>query len=162
MEFAADGMRRNAAIDVNGKTIRGGKRQKDGIARHMPARTGKVRSAVTSGRQLFIGGDPNSAWSRRYADIVVGHLSDLGGADLLSEAQFSLIRRAAAIECELERLDARLSAGEPVDLDSYGRCAGHLRRLFETIGVERKSRDVTPTLHEIAAEIHAVREGDTP
>jgi hypothetical protein len=86
---------------------------------------------------------------------VLGHVSDLGGADFLSEAQFSLIRRAAAIECELERLDARLSVGEPVDLDSYGRCAGHLRRLFETIGVERRPRDVTPSIADIAAEIEA-------
>jgi hypothetical protein len=65
----------------------------------------------------------------------------------LSEAQFSLIRRAAAIECELERLDARLSLGEPVDMDSYARVAGHLRRLFETLGLERRPRDVVPDLH---------------
>jgi hypothetical protein len=76
--------------------------------------------------------------------LVVGHVADLGGADLLSEAQFSLIRRAAAIECELERLDARLSLGDPVDMDSYARVAGHLRRMFETLGLERKPRDVTP------------------
>lgn len=119
-----------------------------GRQRRAPSRARKPRSAVTSGRQLFVDGNPNTAWSRRYHDLVVGHMSDLGGADLLSEAQFSLIRRAAAIECELERLDARLSIGEPVDLDSYGRCAGHLRRLFETIGVERKPRDVTPTVEE--------------
>jgi hypothetical protein len=125
--------------------------------RRTPSRAKRPRSAVTSGRQLFIEGNPHSAWSRRFHDLVLGHVGDLGGADLLSEAQFSLIRRAAAIECELERLDARLSAGEPVDLDSYGRCAGHLRRLFETIGVERRSRDVTPSLADIAAEIHAAR-----
>src|SRR5690349_21488190 len=80
--------------------------------RRAPSRAKRPRSAVTSGRQLFIAGDPRSAWSRRFHDLVVGHVSDLGGADLLSEAQFSLIRRAAAIECELERLDARLSVGE--------------------------------------------------
>jgi hypothetical protein len=108
-----------------------------------PSRAMRARSAVTSGRQLFVDGNPNTAWSRRYHDLVVGHMNDLGGADLLSEAQFSLIRRAAAIECELERLDARLSLGEPVDLDSYGRCAGHLRRIFETLGIDRKQRDVT-------------------
>jgi hypothetical protein len=134
-----------------------------GVRRRTPSRARRPRSAVTSGRQLFIEGNPNSAWSRRFHDLVLGHVSGLGGADLLSEAQFSLIRRAAAIECELERLDARLSVGELVDLDSYGRCAGHLRRLFETLGVERKARDVTPTLHEIAAGIEArKREGDTP
>jgi hypothetical protein len=80
--------------------------------------------------------------------LVVGHVADLGGADLLSEAQFSLIRRAAAIETELERLDAQLSRGEPVDMDSYARVAGHLRRLFETIGLKRVPRDVMPSLGE--------------
>jgi hypothetical protein len=112
--------------------------------RRAPSRAKRPRSAVTSGRQLFVNGDANSAWSRRFHDLVVGHVTDLGGADLLSEAQFSLIRRAAAIECELERLDARLSLGEPVDMDAYARVAGHLRRLFETLGLERKPRDITP------------------
>jgi hypothetical protein len=47
-------------------------------------------------------------------------------SDLLSEAQLSLNRRAASIECELERLDALLSRGAEVDL-------AHLRRLFEVL-----------------------------
>jgi hypothetical protein len=119
--------------------------------RRTPSRAKRPRSAVTSGRKLFVEGDPNSARSPRFHDLVLGHVSDLGGADQLSEAQFSLIRRAAAIECELERLDARLSIGESIDLDSYGRCAGHLRRLFETLGVERKPRDVTPSLDQYLA-----------
>jgi hypothetical protein len=135
-------------VRMNGSETPGRLRQR------APSRAKRPRSAVTSGRQLFIDGDPRSAWSRRFHDLVLGHVSDLGGADLLSEAQFSLIRRAAAIECELERLDARLSVGELVDMDSYGRCASHLRRLFETLGVERKSRDVTPTLSDLLREDH--------
>jgi hypothetical protein len=101
----------------------------------------RPRSAVTSGRKLFVQGDPNSAWARRYHDLVVRHVGDLGGKSVLSEAQLSLIRRASSIECELERLDAMLSLGEEVDLDSYGRAASHLRRLFEVLGIERKARD---------------------
>jgi hypothetical protein len=66
----------------------------------------RPRSAVTSGRQLFIDGDPNSAWSRRYHDLVVGHIADQGSRDMLSEARLALIRRAAAMECELEQLEA--------------------------------------------------------
>ena len=112
-------------------------------------RAKRPRSAVTSGRKLFVEGDPNSAWSRRYHDLVVGHIGDLGGRDLLSEAQLSLIRRASAIECELERLDAALSLGEAVDLDSYGRATSHLRRLFETLGLERRPREVEVTLAEL-------------
>jgi hypothetical protein len=100
----------------------------------------RPRSAVTSGRKLFVEGDPNSAWSRRYHDLVVGHATDLGGYDTLSNAQMSLIRRAAAIEAELERLDSLMSRGEEVDMDSYARVAGHLRRLFETLGLKRQPR----------------------
>ena len=90
-----------------------------------PSRAKRPRSAVTSGRQQFITGNPNSAWSRRYHDLVVRHVRDLGGPDLLSEAQLSLIRRATSIECELERLDALLSTGAEVDLDAYGRASSH-------------------------------------
>ncbi len=36
-------------------------------------------SAVTSGRRLYVNeGDGNSAWSRRYRDLIAGHASDLG------------------------------------------------------------------------------------
>lgn len=132
-----------------------------GIQRHLPPPTGrgrKMRSAITSGRQLFIDGDGNSAWSRRYADLLVGHLSDAGGKDLVSEARLSLIRRASALECELERLEARLSRGENVDLDAFGRAASHLRRLFEAIGLERRARDATPTLQQFLEVNYAAKE----
>ena len=96
---------------------------------------------------MFYDGDANSAWSRRFHDLVISHINDVSaghGANVLSEAQLSLCRRAAAIECELERLDAMLSRGEAVNLDAYGRAASHLRRLFETLGLERRLKDVTP------------------
>jgi hypothetical protein len=100
-----------------------------------------TRLALDHGK-MFVTGDPNSAWSRRYHDLVVRHIGDLGGKDVLSEAQLSLIRRATSIECELERLDALLSTGAEVDLDAYGRASSHLRRIFETLGVKRQARDV--------------------
>jgi len=117
-------------------------RVNDGDRAKVRAKAKRPRSAITSGRKLFVEGNPNSAWSRRYHDLVVGHISDLGGRDMLSEAQLSLIRRASAIECELERLDAALSLGEAVDLDSYGRATSHLRRLFETLGLRRRPREI--------------------
>jgi hypothetical protein len=42
-----------------------------------------------TGRNLFVDGDPNSAWSRRYHDLAVRHAINLGGKDLLSAAQMS-------------------------------------------------------------------------
>lgn len=113
-----------------------------------PERKKRKSSAVTSGRKLFVDGDPNSAWSRRFRDLMAGHVADMGGAGTLSHAQQSLVRRASTIECELELMEGQLSMGMPVDLDIFTRSSSHLRRILETLGVERKPRDVTPTLEE--------------
>ena len=112
------------------------------------ARDKRPRSAVTSGRKLFVNGAPNSAWARRFHDLVVGHVIDAGGRDMISEAHLSLIKRAAALECELEQLEGRLSQGEQVDLDQYGRAAGQLRRILESLGLERRAVDITRRAQE--------------
>jgi hypothetical protein len=103
----------------------------------------RPRSAVTSGRQQFITGDPNSAWARRFHDLVLGHVSDLGGRLAICEAQLALCKRAAGLECELEQMEGRMSLGQEISLDSYGRAASHLRRILESLGLERKQRDVS-------------------
>ncbi len=65
----------------------------------------------------------------------------------MSEAQLSLCRRASAIEVQLEQMEASMSEGDlKVDLDLYNRLSGNLRRILESIGLERKARDVTPSL----------------
>jgi len=103
------------------------------------ARAKRPASAITSGRKLFFeGADPNSEFSRRFRDLAGHHVADLGGTGALSAAKLSLCRRAAALEVQCEALEARMSAGEEVDLDRYGRAASHLRRILETLGIERK------------------------
>src|ERR1700730_11852414 len=104
----------------------------------------RLRSRVTNGRRVFVEGDGNSAWARRYKDIIVGHVNDLGGHDALSQSQISLIKRASAIELELEQMEGKLSQGLPVDIEKFTRAASHLRRLLETLGLERRAKDVTP------------------
>jgi hypothetical protein len=113
----------------------------------------RPRSAVTSGRKLFVNGDPNSAWARRFHDLIIGHVVDAGGRDVISEAHLSLIKRAAALECELELLEGRLSQGEQIDLDQYGRAAGQLRRILETVGLERRTKTIVPTIDQYAAQV---------
>jgi hypothetical protein len=49
-------------------------------------RAAVLRSAVTNGRKLFVEGDGNSAWSRRYRDLIASFVSDLGGHDARSQA----------------------------------------------------------------------------
>jgi hypothetical protein len=40
-----------------------------------------------------------------------------------------------------------MSTGDDVDINLYARTAGHFRRIYETLGIERRKRDVTPSLH---------------
>jgi hypothetical protein len=103
----------------------------------------RARSAVSTGRRVFVDdGDGNGRWARRYRDLQASHISDLGGRDLLSEAQLSLVRRASAIECELEGYEGKLSQGVPIDIDVFCRAAGHLRRIFESLGLQRQAKPV--------------------
>jgi len=118
----------------------------------------RPRSAVTSGRRLLIGGNPNSAWARRYRDLIAGHASDLGGRDVLSEGELSLIRRASALECELEAMEARMSRGDEVNLELFGRLTDRLGRALQRIGLKRRPRDVTPSLADYLAGLQAESE----
>lgn len=102
------------------------------------------RSRVTNGSALFVEGNPNSAWARRYRDLIVEVAADLGGVEALSQAQQALIRRGATLSVELEMMEGRLSEGLPVDLDLYGRLASHQRRILESLGLQRTAKDVTP------------------
>ena len=116
-------------------------------------RIGHNSSRVTKGKQMFVElGDARSAWARRWNDLVITHANDLGGLDMLSEAQISIIRRASAMECELEQMEARMSTGQPIDPDQYGRLEGRLCRLFELIGIKRRAKPLDP-LSDLAKAI---------
>jgi hypothetical protein len=107
----------------------------------------KSRSALTNGKRLLHGVDGRSPWVRRCKDIIAAHVADLGGEANTSAAERSIIRRAAVLTTELERLEVRFAqAGEASaeDLDIYARIAANLRRLLEAIGLQRRPRDLTP------------------
>jgi hypothetical protein len=104
------------------------------------------RSRISNGSAVLPGVDGRSTWVRRLRDLIGLHLSDLGGDDAVSEAERSIVRRAATLTVELERLEAVFAvAGEaqPDQLDLYQRTANSLRRLLERVGIERRPRDVS-------------------
>jgi hypothetical protein len=104
------------------------------------------RSRVTNGKELLPGIDGRSLWTRRMRDLLALHTSDLGGTDQISEAQRSLIRRAAVLTIELEHMELRFAQDDrtPTLLEQYQRCSNTLRRVLMSIGIERQARDVTP------------------
>jgi hypothetical protein len=118
------------------------------------------RSAVTNGTRLLPNLSGNSPWTRRAKDLIAEHLSDLGGVDMTSAAERSLVRRAAIMTVELERMESRFAEAEdqaPIKrLDAYIRASGNLRRILETLGIHRRAKDITPpTIDEISREIAA-------
>jgi hypothetical protein len=109
----------------------------------------KQRSRVTNGTSLFVEGDGNSAWARRLRDLCSEHVADLGGAEACSVAERLLVRRAAALTCELERLEGKFAtdgAAADSDLDLYSRVSNTLRRHLESVGLSRRARDVSTNL----------------
>ena len=107
------------------------------------------RSSITNGSALLHDVDGRSATMRRLRDIVLAHISDLGGPAQLSEGQTALLRRAALLQLQTEMLESKFAANEGAasrdELETYQRIANTLRRLLESLGLHlgRKSRDVT-------------------
>jgi len=110
---------------------------------------------VSNGNKVFVSADGRTAWAKRFRDLVADHASDLGGSDNLSQSQKALVRRAAALGIELERMEGDLAEGRAVDLDLFGRLSGHQRRILETLGIERRKKDLAPTLAQYRAQRQA-------
>lgn len=74
--------------------------------------------------------------------------TDLGGADTLSHARRSLVRRATWLEAIIEHTEQRLAAGEGVDLGGHTQAINTLIGLYRLLGLERRQRPVR-SLREI-------------
>jgi hypothetical protein len=104
------------------------------------------KSRITNGSSLLPGIDGRSAWVRRCKDLIGAHLSDLPNA---SVAERSLVRRAAVLTTQLERLERRFAiadladeAASADDLDVYIRGSDRLQSLLSAIGLARRSYDM--------------------
>src|ERR1700730_13089884 len=106
------------------------------------------RSAVSNGTKLFCvdGLDGRSQTARRFRDLVEGMGNDLGGSDRLSEGQRQLIRRAATLSIMSESVEADFIRNLAFDSEAYGVLCDRLGRCLQRLGLERKPRDVTPSL----------------
>jgi len=110
------------------------------------------RSAVSNGARAYVVGNGNGPWARRQRDLVILYAADLGGLDMLTTGQVTLCRASAAMTIELEPMEGRWSLGETNDLDQYARVSAHLRRILETLGIDKCKPKPPKTLHEIIKE----------
>ena len=142
---------------ADSRPIAGRKRPGRKLVSRAPDSKAYGRSRITNGTALLPGTDQRSPWIRRCKDVIAAHLSDTPDA---SAAERSIIRRAAVLTVELEQLEVKFATAgvaDRADLDLYQRTAGNLRRLLEAVGLQRRARDVTPTIAQILAEDEAAR-----
>ena len=110
------------------------------------------RSRVSNGKDWLPGVDQRSAIARRYRDLIAEAIADAGGFDVCSQAKLQLIRRLAALSCQLEALEAKLADGEALDIAEYTSLTSTLVRVVSRLGINRVPRDVSPSLHDIVRE----------
>jgi hypothetical protein len=114
----------------------------------------------TNGKRIFVDRPGDTAWHRRFKDVFAQIISDLGGWDYLSEGQKQLARRATTLSIKCEQMEGRWAAGEEANDELYGVFVDRLGRTFDRLGLQRKARDVTPTLTEYLRKSHSVEVAD--
>jgi hypothetical protein len=87
--------------------------------------------------------------------LIALHVADKGGEENVSESERAIIKRAATLIVECEIMEGKFALAEGASeraLDLYGRTANTLRRLLETIGLQRRARDVTTLVDYLGAK----------
>lgn len=85
----------------------------------------------------------------RFKEICADLVDHLG--DEATAPQFAIIRRAAALGVWCEQAETAQAQGEDLDVAAYTTATNTMRRLLADLGLERKSRDVTPSLQDYIA-----------
>jgi hypothetical protein len=98
---------------------------------------------------ILQGVDMRTHGGRRFKELcadLVDHLCDSPTAP-----QLAIIRRAAALAVWCEQAEAEQAQGADFDVASYTTAANTMRRLLSDLGLERKAKDVTPSLSDYIA-----------
>jgi transposase-like protein len=107
-----------------------------------------ARDKLTNGSKTLPDTDGRLRIARRFRDIAAAILVDQGGAELCSESRRQLIRRFSAACVLAEDLEGRLARGEEIDVERHALLCSTLTRLAQRIGIDRRAKNITPSLSE--------------
>lgn len=114
-----------------------------------------LRSAISRGAHELDNVDRRNVAMRRLRRLIGNHTSDLGGPSNISHSEQMLVQRASMMcllaEMQEEQFllsNMKISAKE---MTTYLHLSGSLGRILSTLGLERRSKDVTPSLEEYLA-----------
>lgn len=94
---------------------------------------------MSNGSRLLAGIDGRSATARRYRDLVRDYATELGGDDLLTEPMRAMVRQAAAVTVEAEKMQSAIVRGEAVDTEQMVRVTNTLARLMNVLKAKAKA-----------------------
>lgn len=116
---------------------------------NLPAKSGHpaTRSRVSNRRKLLDGVDGRSVKARRFRDLVADFAADLGGADVLTVADWSLIRQAAIVTVEAETMQAALLNDQAIDRNDLVRLTNASARILGVLRSKPRTKPVE-TLQE--------------
>jgi uncharacterized small protein (DUF1192 family) len=99
---------------------------------------------LKNGSAIIAGVKQSGGYVRRLKELIARYRDELPHA---SPSALSLIKRAAVLEAELERLEtqfAKAGASSQRGLELYTRMTGNLRRVLRELGLQRQRHEPKP------------------
>jgi hypothetical protein len=99
--------------------------------------------------------DQRTVAAKQARDTIAAIERDLGGD--ITTAKRQIIESAAVTSAMVADLGSRWLAGEQIDLALFTTLCNSQRRLLESVGLEFRAKDITPSIDQIAEEIEATK-----
>jgi hypothetical protein len=99
--------------------------------------------------------DGRTIAAKQAREVISSIEADLGGRESISTARRALIENAAVLGAVVQDMGTKWISGEQIDLNLYSTLSNTRRRLLESIGLEFRAKDITPSIDQIAQEIEA-------
>lgn len=127
-----------------------------------PPKPARQRSKKATRPQLLtrssLDGRTNAAklFDRLVADIE----ADLAGHDQLTAIERALVEAFAGAYVSLAHLNTRLARGDAIDLSQHAQCVGAMVRVASRLGLQRRAKDVGPSLSEYLRTQYPARDDE--
>jgi hypothetical protein len=113
------------------------------------ARKPEARSRVTNGKDILPNIDGRSLLARRMRDIRDAIIADQGGEEAISEVRRNYIKRFSFLSARTELAEAGyINSDGKIDDVAYNLSVSTMVRVGSRIGIDRRSRDITPALKD--------------
>jgi hypothetical protein len=90
--------------------------------------------------------DGRTAAARAVRALIADIEADLGGVDRMSAGERAIAARAALGTAMLQHMESVWLSGRPIDIAQYSTLTNSVARSFKMLGLERRAKDVVPSL----------------